>query len=337
MAAAILLVAVSVGVDMQQDRSTGWRLGSNRVTQFRYQAYVALSASFARIFFANLGAGVAGELWSPRMYTVLPLVLIFFFVYAQLPEESSPEEKEEGMESDSRGHFDALLACLGTASVVALFYFQFPIAWVVTSWAAVVLVLFGIAYVLDRPLFLYQGMVLTALTVARGLAHNLYGSGNLGMHDWEARYVVLSLAVALLLASLAFAFPLRERFRAQRNTAGAQRGILALVYRPEQLQFFSAILLLTLMLAKKLDAGWVTVGWGVEGVLVIVLALALSERSFRLTGLGLLLLCVGKVLAMDAWRLEPRDRYVTFIIVGAALLLVSYLYTRYRETLRRFL
>jgi len=37
LAGAILLVAVSVGCDMQQDRSTGWRLGSNRVTQFRYQ------------------------------------------------------------------------------------------------------------------------------------------------------------------------------------------------------------------------------------------------------------------------------------------------------------
>lgn len=38
MAASILLVSTSVGVDMQQDRSTGWRLGSNRAVQFRYQA-----------------------------------------------------------------------------------------------------------------------------------------------------------------------------------------------------------------------------------------------------------------------------------------------------------
>jgi uncharacterized oligopeptide transporter (OPT) family protein len=37
MAASILLVACSTGVDMQQDRSTGWRLGTNRVIQFRYQ------------------------------------------------------------------------------------------------------------------------------------------------------------------------------------------------------------------------------------------------------------------------------------------------------------
>ena len=37
MAAAILLISTSSGVDMQQDRSTGWRLGTNRVIQFRFQ------------------------------------------------------------------------------------------------------------------------------------------------------------------------------------------------------------------------------------------------------------------------------------------------------------
>jgi uncharacterized oligopeptide transporter (OPT) family protein len=37
MCASILLIACSVGGDMQQDRSTGWRLGTNRVNQFRYQ------------------------------------------------------------------------------------------------------------------------------------------------------------------------------------------------------------------------------------------------------------------------------------------------------------
>jgi uncharacterized oligopeptide transporter (OPT) family protein len=37
MCASILLIACSEGGDMQQDRSTGWRLGTNRVHQFRYQ------------------------------------------------------------------------------------------------------------------------------------------------------------------------------------------------------------------------------------------------------------------------------------------------------------
>jgi uncharacterized oligopeptide transporter (OPT) family protein len=36
-AGSVLLVSCTVGVDMQQDRSTGWRLGSNRNIQFRFQ------------------------------------------------------------------------------------------------------------------------------------------------------------------------------------------------------------------------------------------------------------------------------------------------------------
>jgi hypothetical protein len=37
LAASIVFIACSEGGDMQQDRSTGWRLGTNRVIQFRYQ------------------------------------------------------------------------------------------------------------------------------------------------------------------------------------------------------------------------------------------------------------------------------------------------------------
>jgi hypothetical protein len=46
---------------------------------------------------------------------------------------------------------------------------------------------------------------------------------------------------------------------------------------------------------------------------------------------------VMKIIAVDAWRLAPRDRYLTFIVLGASLLLVSFLYSKYRETIRQFL
>ena len=45
-----------------------------------------------RIFFANLTAGNPGEFWGPRIYTVLPLTLIFFFVYAQLEADEQVAE-----------------------------------------------------------------------------------------------------------------------------------------------------------------------------------------------------------------------------------------------------
>jgi hypothetical protein len=302
-----------------------------KITQFRYQAYVALVGAFTRIFFVNLTVGEPGEFWGPRMYTILPLVLIFFFVYAQLP------QKEENASSDRRLRFDVLLAYLGTATIVALFRFQFPLEWVVTSWAAIVFALLGAALLLDRPLFLHQGLLLTVGVLARGMAHNLFGASYFNEGDWKGDYFVLSSAAGILLASLFFAFRLRGRYSIPQGANTWIRRLAVIAGRPEQVVFFVPIILVTAMLFLKMKTGMVTVSWGLEGVLIFLLALAVKERSFRLTGLGMLLLCVAKVMALDVWGLQARDRYITLIIVGAALVFVSFLYTRYRETIRQYL
>jgi hypothetical protein len=299
-----------------------------KTRQFRFQAYVALAAAFGRIFFANLTVGNPDEFWGPRMYTVLPLVLIFFFVYAQLgPDEASTRD-------DHSLHLDALLGYIGTGSVVALLYFQFPTDWLVTAWAGAVFVLFGVALLLNRSIFLHQGILLTIGTCLRGVMHNLFGASYFSGGDWTGRYFIPGAAVAVMLACLPFAFRLRERAKAQ---VLPNRWMGLVVRHPEQFMFFAPVFLVTLMLALKMRAGMVTVAWGIEGVLIVLLALAVTERSYRLTGLILLLVCVGKIMVRDAWGLAPRDRYITFISLGAALLLVSFLYSKYRDAIRQFL
>ena len=52
--ASIILIACSEGCDMQQDRSTGWRLGTNRVNQFRYQVIGIIMGAVLAIVLAKL-------------------------------------------------------------------------------------------------------------------------------------------------------------------------------------------------------------------------------------------------------------------------------------------
>ena len=298
------------------------------VRQFRFQSYVALAAAFARIFFANLTAGTAGEFLGPRLYTVLPLTVIFFFVYAQL------QPGEKSVQDDRRLYFDVLLAYIGTGTVVALLYFQFPNDWLATAWAAVVFVLFAAALALKQSIFLYQGLLLTLGTCVRGVMYNLFGASYFSGRDWTGRYVVLGSAIAVLLACLPFAFRLRDRYRAQ---PPSKAWLGALVRRPEQFMFFAPIALLTLMLYIKVRFGMVTVAWGVEGLLILFFAFAINERSYRLTGLILLLACFAKIALIDIWGLHGRDRYITLIIVGTAILVANFLYSKYREKIRQLL
>ncbi len=81
MCASIMLIACSEGGDMQQDRSTGWRLGTNRVVQFRYQTIgiamgAVLAVVLAKVFLSaypvlkldQFGGHVAGaEQWQSAM------------------------------------------------------------------------------------------------------------------------------------------------------------------------------------------------------------------------------------------------------------------------------
>ncbi|MBL8914711.1 MAG: OPT/YSL family transporter [Archangium sp.] len=54
MGGSILLVSCTVGVDMQQDRSTGWRLGSDRSIQFRYQMLGIVSGAVVAVIMTRV-------------------------------------------------------------------------------------------------------------------------------------------------------------------------------------------------------------------------------------------------------------------------------------------
>ncbi len=74
-AASIVFVVTSVGGDMQQDRSTGWRLGTSRALQFRFQVVgiflgAILSVYMARLFmnaFPELRVDGGGGQWQSAM------------------------------------------------------------------------------------------------------------------------------------------------------------------------------------------------------------------------------------------------------------------------------
>jgi hypothetical protein len=297
--------------------------------QLRIQAYLSLTTAFIRIFFVNLTAtSLPGEAMSPRIYTVVPIALIHFFVWRQLQSGRGIPEVERRWAGD-------ILAWFGTGSIAALLYFQIGPESTLVGWAVLAVVLMTTALVLDEEIFLQQATVLVAGITVRGIVHNIFGGSYFTIAEWRGDFAVPSLTAALLLAGLPIAFRLRNRYTGR--TAGSQLSRYLAVRHPEQWLFFVPVVLVTLMIVVKMNPGMVTLSWGLEGMLVILLGLVVNQRSYRITGLVLLLLCVCKIVLRDAWRLDERDRYITFIVLGTALTLVSMFYNKYRDSVRRLL
>lgn len=305
---------------------------TRKKVSLRLQGFVMLAVSFIRIFFVNLNAdGAPGEI-SPRFYTVVPIALAFFYAYGRVSATGN-----ELVSFERRFRAGNVCCWLGTITIAALMRFELEADWVAAAWAALAFALILIAWRSGRRVFLHQALLGSAGVVFRTVLHNFYERSYFPAPTWENRWVTVGAAVGLLLASLPVAFHLRIK-----DATSDESGIVALLRnltrRPEQIFFFVAVGLLTALLGVEMRHGMVTLSWGLEGLAVFILALWLEERSFRLTGLALLvLLCVGKILVDDVWRLNPRDRYLTFIVLGGALLLVSFLYTRNREAMRRYL
>jgi len=106
---------------------------------------------------------------------------------------------------------------------------------------------------------------------------------------------------------------------------------------PQHLYFFAPTLLLTALVSLEVQRSYLTAAWGLEGVVVFLIALKMGERAFRWFSLALLVLCIGRLVLVDVWALNPLGRIVSFMGLGAALMVVSFLYARNREKWRKYL
>ncbi len=80
-----------------------------------------------------------------------------------------------------------------------------------------------------------------------------------------------------------------------------------------------------------------TVVWAVAGFGLLVLGFIGKERAYRFAGLIVLTLSLGRAVIYDLSKLETIYRILTYMALGAILLVLGYLYTKNRERLAKWL
>lgn len=81
----------------------------------------------------------------------------------------------------------------------------------------------------------------------------------------------------------------------------------------------------------------ITVTWSLLALVVLGGGFALRERIYRILGLVILAAAVGRIFCIDVWQLETLYRILSFLVLGAVLLALGFLYNRFADTLRRIL
>ena len=97
---------------------------------------------------------------------------------------------------------------------------------------------------------------------------------------------------------------------------------------------WSTVAALTAWVTRHNALPSLTIAWSLLALAFFGAGLALRDRQYRLGGLALLGLSVGRVFFVDVWAFEPVFRIVSFIVLGLVLLVIGYAYNRFEEKLR---
>ncbi len=82
---------------------------------------------------------------------------------------------------------------------------------------------------------------------------------------------------------------------------------------------------------------YVAAAWAIYAAFLLGIGLATRERVYRLAGFAILAATLIRVTVFDAWSLSVPYRMVSFMVLGAVLMSVGFLYNRYQDKLKEWL
>lgn len=94
---------------------------------------------------------------------------------------------------------------------------------------------------------------------------------------------------------------------------------------------------LGLVIFREVRPSMVSLTWGLEGAGLLLVGFVARERLMRLLGLVAFPCVIARLFFYDLAQFEGLARILSFVALGAVLLAVSWVYTRYREKLSKHL
>ncbi len=174
--------------------------------------------------------------------------------------------------------------------------------------ALVVIGLFG----RDRTLRIL-GYLVSVLGTFGALSHILASENATGMQ--EPIVIIVTLLAWLILAVL---------FSQFRNLLPQDERKIGLLYGD------TAVILIAVYIAAHGSANLISPMSGALGLVVLSIGFVLRNKHVRTLAIAVLLYTVARVFLVDVVGLNAFGRMISFIVLGALLLLVAYLYNRSR-------
>jgi hypothetical protein len=282
------------------------------LARFRLLGNLTGVVSFGRLFLANFTDLGNTLRISHRMLTVVPIAVSEYYAWWRY--QRAETDAQEKLVARAYLWAPAILA-------VALMRFELGRSMAVAGWALAVVALYRTGLVQKIADLRWQSYPIAILAFWRCWNTNFYIPESLA--GIRGRLLTGAVVIGSFYAAQLLS-PREEEGKGLDRHARAFYSLLASV-------------LLAVLLFYEVSGGVLTMAWGVEGLALLAAGFPLRDRLQRLSGLFLFLVCVLKLFFYDLRQLGTFNRILSFIVLGAILIGVSWIYTRFRDRIQRYL
>lgn len=205
----------------------------------------------------------------------------------------------------------------GVAGLVMLLAWppiQFDGSGTALAWSGLVAAAAAVLWLRPNPMVRAGMGVGSVLLVGHLLVDDAPRIDDDAIASWLGLVVFTVGAVALLVAWLADVTTRGTNYEATSRVFLAAPLFVMIVYFSVALEGFA-----------------VSIAWAAEAVVVVVAGFVARKSDLRIAGLAVFALVLGRVFLVDLTQLDMAFRIVTFLVVGALLLLASFLFARSRQ------
>ncbi len=294
----------------------------------RVQGYILTTGAFVRLLMSNMIIQGGISIFSYRILTAVPVIMILYYCLLLLQ-----DSKTKSILSNPEKKMVYIYPYMVFVAIMTLVWHEAPKNMVAPVWGVMAMIysLRGV-YTKEKHYLSISSMAALAACM-RAVFVNLYqGKYLVGA---ESNAILPILTMGLLYGGNIFYLRLKD---ASKETDGIGEGrIKAFLHSSRVVYGFSATALLTAILYMKFDGALLTVGLGIEGLLLFLAGIYIKEKQWRIYGLLVLLCTLAKAFLIDLRQLSTIYYILSLIALGLALLFVSYIYTKHKDKIKKLI
>ena len=294
----------------------------------RIQGYFLTLGAFVRLLMSNMLVSGGISILSYRMLTAVPVIMLLYYCLMLLRDKDTENILNEG---EKKLH--VLYTYVIFAGIMFLARYEAKELLVAPVWAVIAAVYSVRGIQTRQPHYLSISSLAALFAGIRAVFVNIIQPQYLV--GAEANFFYPVVTIGILYAGNIIYFIYKERTQAVEATG---EGRIRVFLRSSRFVFgLVATIVMTSLIMANLHGVGLTIGLGIEGLLLFLVGFGIKERNWRFFGLIILLSTLVKAFLVDLRQLSTIHYILSLIALGLALLFVSYIYTKNKDKIKKLI